>query len=310
VLLVDDHVQLLRSVATLLARDFEVAGVATDGIQAVDQAGQLTPDVIVMDVEMPGLDGFQTLQALARGGAPPPVVFLSMHDADEVVSEAFRHGALGYVLKPRVGRDLVHAIDQALLGKSFVPSLVPLVAADRGGHAMLLHKGKESLVEGLAKVVDRGLRRGDAICVIATRPVREDLGESLRAQGWEVSDSDGHKRYRAIDVAEALNTVMRDGLPDPGQLAEVTRELDGYRRAQSESAGGRLIVCGHLSGSLAAAGNGPAALALEGLWNRLTGDLPFLTICGYASSCFHAGAPGLWSGTCAEHRTLTHARDV
>ena len=91
----------------MLSDDFDVVGVATDGTKALDKAGQVHPDVIVLDVEMPGLNGFQTFRALEQGGfSATPVVFLSMHDADEIVSEAFRCGGRGYVLKQRVGRDL------------------------------------------------------------------------------------------------------------------------------------------------------------------------------------------------------------
>ena len=62
--------------------------------------------------------------------------------------------------------------------------------------------------------------------------------------------------------------------------------------------------------SLIEDGNAPAAIALESLWNELTRDLPFLTLCGYASSCFQDGVPGLWASACTEHRALSHAKDV
>ena len=64
VLLVDDHRRFLDTVSAMLSPDFDVVGVATDGTQAVDSAARLNPDVIVMDVQMPGLDGFQTLRAI------------------------------------------------------------------------------------------------------------------------------------------------------------------------------------------------------------------------------------------------------
>jgi CheY-like chemotaxis protein len=148
----------------MLSDDFDVAGVATDGTQALETARQVHPDVIVLDVDMPGLDGFQTVRALEQGGlATTPIVFLSMHDADEIVSEAFRCGGRGYVLKTRVGRDLVNALHQALLGRVFVPSLGALLQLANGGvHAMQLHDGVESFLDGLAAFFDLALQRGDA----------------------------------------------------------------------------------------------------------------------------------------------------
>ena len=142
---------------------------------------------------------------------------------------------------------------------------------------MQLYDGVESFVDGLAAFFDLALRRGDATCVIATRPIREGLRDRLRARGWDVGGSSGHKRYLAIDAADALNRFMRNGLPDPDRLAEVARELDEYRRAESEGGTSRLTVFGNMVVSLSADGNAPAVIALESLWNRLTHDLPFLT---------------------------------
>src|SRR3954470_20733056 len=77
VLLVDDQRGILEIVSALLADDFDVVGVATDGRQAVDTARRIAPEVIVLDINMPGLDGFQTKRELDRAGSRAPVVFLS-----------------------------------------------------------------------------------------------------------------------------------------------------------------------------------------------------------------------------------------
>jgi CheY-like chemotaxis protein len=310
VLLVDDHRQFLETLSTTLSADFDVVGVATDGTEAVGKAGQANPDVIVMDVQMPGLDGFATLRALKRGGLATPVVFVSLHDADEIVSAAFRCGGRGYVLKQRVGHDLINAVDQVLDGRAFVPSLGMLLSGIDVGHAMQLYDGAESFADGLAGFFDLALRRGDATCLIANSLIRESVRGSLRARGWDVGGSSGHKRYLEIDAAYALSRFIRNGRPDPDRLAGIASELDEYRRAESRGATSRLTVCGNMVVSLIEEGNAAAAMALERLWNELTRDLPFLTLCGYASSCFQNGVPGLWSGACTEHRALSHAKDV
>ena len=311
VLLVDDHRRVLDTVSAVLSRDFDVVGLATDGSQAVGKAAQLDPDAIVMDVEMPGLDGFQTIQALQLSGlSATPVVFLSVHADDGVISEAFRNGGRGYVLKHRVGRDLVAALDQVLHGKSFVPSLRPLVSANGGSHVMQLYDGEESFADGLATVFDLALRRGDATCVIATRRVRDRLEDRLRALGWSIGGRSGHRRYLGIDAADALSRFMRNGRPDPDRLEGVAREMDAYRRAESQGVTSRLTAFGNMVVSLCADGNGTAALAVERIWNSLTHDLPFLTVCGYHGSCFHDGVPGLWRGACTEHQAVSHAKDV
>ena len=313
VLLVDDHRQFLDAVSAMLADDFDVVGAATDGRHALDVAADVDPDVIVLDVEMPGLDGFQTLRALQQAGlATTPAVFLSMHDADEYVNEAFRCGARGYVVKPRISRDLASALDQALLGRAFVPSLATLhQLADGGGmHAMHLRHDPESFMDDVASFFDLALRRGDATCIIATADVRHGVHERLRALGWDVGGSSGHKRHAVIDAADALNSFMRNGLPDPNRLEEIAEELDEHRRAAAEETTTRLTIFGNMVEVLSAEGNTDAVISLETLWNTFTHDRPFLTLCGYATSCFHDGVPDLWPDVCHAHRALSHADDV
>lgn len=311
VLLVDDHRQVLDTVSAMLSGEFEVAGAATSGAEAVEIAHQVKPDAIVLDVNMPGVDGFQTCRVLESSGfANTPIVFLSMHDGDEIVGEAFRCGGRGYVLKTRVGNDLASAITHALGGRVFVPSLSSLLRLATGAtHAMQLHDEVESFVDDVAALFDLALRRGDATCVIATRQIREGIGDRLRARGWDVGGSSGHKRYLTVDAADALNRFMRNGLPDPNLLAEIAVELDQYRRAVCDGPGSRLTVFGNMVMALHAAGNTRAMIALEREWNRMTHGLPILTLCGYGSPCFH-DSPGLWADACAEHWAVSHARHL
>jgi CheY-like chemotaxis protein len=307
VLLVDDHRGVLDAVSALLARDFDVVGAATAGAQALDMVSRTNPDVIVLDVNMPGLDGFQTARALQRDGvARTPVVFLSAYGEDEYVGQAFQCGGLGYVLKPRIQRDLTGAIDRVLDGAFFVPSLTPLLHLPEGMHAMQTYDDLETFLDGLAALFERALRRGDATCLIATRPVREGVDARLQRRGFEVIGSSAHARYLAIDAADALKRFMRNGVPDAACLAEIAAELDQYRLAVGEGAAPRLTVFGDMVVSLSEDGNPNAAVHLERMWNELTHGLPFLTLCGWAASCFHHCAPGLWSDVCAEHRALSH----
>ena len=103
---------------------------------------------------------------------------------------------------------------------------------------------------------------------------------------------------------------MRNGLPDSGRLAEVVKELDEYRRVEGQGATPRLTLGGRMAGLLAEEGNAEAAIEVESLWNQLTHHLPFLTVCGYGSSCFHDEVPDLWSSACGEHQALSHAKDI
>lgn len=309
VLLVDDNRPLLDAVGAMLSADFTVVGTMTDGRQAVDAVPVLQPDVIVLDVDMPGLDGFQTLEALQQGSAPaPPVVFLSVHQSDDTVLAAFRRGGKGYVQKSRAGRDLSTALEQALHGRLFVPSLESLSAMATGStHAMQLHAGLKPFLDGLADFFHHSLRRGDATCAIVTPPIRDGLNERLRARGWDTS---GHRRYRVSDAWEGFHRIMRGGVPDEGVLAEIVGELEDYRATCAEGETPRLTLFGMLAVPLSEEGNTAATLAVERAWNRLTDPLPFLTICGYETSCFHDDVPDLLPSVYAEHVMIAHASDV
>jgi DNA-binding NarL/FixJ family response regulator len=310
VLLVDDHRGVLDTVSGILADDFEVAALATDGRQALDAARRLDPDLIVLDINMPGLDGFQTFRALEQAGSRAPVVFLSMFDAEEHVSEAFRCGGRGYVLKSRAARDLPSALDQARRGRLFAPSLMSLSALTDGAtHVVQLHGDLDRLADELADVFDAALRRGDAVCLITDGELRERLTVRLRARGWPVGGPSGHNRYLSLDAGDALNRCMRDGLPDAGVLQQIAAELEEYRRAVAQVPTSRLTIFGNPSASLVADGNIRAAIALEHLWHGLTAGLPFLTICGYPASCFDT-AHDAWSHACAEHHAVSHATDI
>jgi CheY-like chemotaxis protein len=307
VLLVDDHRHILDAVAASLTEDFDVAAVATDGLEAVETASRVNPDVIVLDVSMPGIDGFQTFRALENAGSQTPVVFLSMYDADVYVSEAFRCGGKGFVLKSRIERDLGSALKQALLGRLFVPSLTSLYRlAEGGGHVMQVYDDDEVVLDGVATLFDLALRLGDATCVISTEQVREGLARRLGARGWDVGGTAGHKRYLAVDSADALNRLMRNGVPDESRLAESVAEMNGYRLAVAEGSASRLTIFGTMAGLPLQAGNEKAAIALEKLWTKITQGLPFLTICGYSRSCFHSGVPDFVATARTEHWALSH----
>jgi CheY-like chemotaxis protein len=303
---VDDHPGVLKGASRLLAGDYDVAGVATDGRQAVEMAQRLQPDAIVLDVNMPGFDGFQTLHALQQAGSRAPVVFLSMLDAETVVSEAFRSGGRGYVLKSRVADDLASAIDHVLLGRLFVPSLASLDRLTNApGHVLHVHGGAASSLDDVAVLFDLSLRRGDATCVIASQPVCESLGPLLRARGWDIDAPAVRQRYRVIDAAGVMSSLCES--PDCGVAADIAVELDQYRRAVTDRATSRLTIFGDVAWSLSAKGHPQAAIALERKWALLTRDLPFLTVCAYPAS--FSGDPGsdLWADICAEHGAVVHS---
>jgi DNA-binding NarL/FixJ family response regulator len=121
VLVADDHQQMLEYVCGLLSADrFEVVDAVNDGQRALDSALKLRPDVVVLDISMPVLNGIQTAKRLREANPDAKIVFLTVDKDPDTCRAALETGALGYVLKPRLGTDLITAIKQAHLGQRFV----------------------------------------------------------------------------------------------------------------------------------------------------------------------------------------------
>ncbi len=99
ILLADDHRGLLDVVVRVLEPEFEVAGTVVDGKALLEAAALLRPDVVVLDISMPGLDGFEAAGQLKKAGAQVKIVFLTVHDEPDFVRRAFEVGGLGYVVK-------------------------------------------------------------------------------------------------------------------------------------------------------------------------------------------------------------------
>ena len=123
VLLVDDNQAILARVETVLSPACVVVGSATDGKTAVSAALALEPDVVVLDISMPGMSGFEVAARLRTEGSHAAVVFLTVHDEEELVSAARQSGGMGYVVKPRIGSDLLTAVKEAHAGRSFISPL-------------------------------------------------------------------------------------------------------------------------------------------------------------------------------------------
>jgi DNA-binding NarL/FixJ family response regulator len=120
VLLADDHRIVLEGLKGLLADEFEVVGAVEDGRTLLEQAQQLRPDVIVVDVAMPLLNGIDAVKQIKKSGLDTKVVFLTMHQDAMYAKEALDAGALGFVLKHSAPSELTRAIREALKGNTYI----------------------------------------------------------------------------------------------------------------------------------------------------------------------------------------------
>jgi DNA-binding NarL/FixJ family response regulator len=141
-LLADDHRLLADACKTMLEPEFQVIGVETDGRSLVKSALTLKPDVVVLDISMPHLNGLDAAQQIKQKLPSVKLVFLTMNQAPEIAADAFRRGASGYVLKQSAAEELVSAIRTVMRGESY---LSPLVARETVN--FLLNQAKPATAE-------------------------------------------------------------------------------------------------------------------------------------------------------------------
>ncbi len=122
VLIVDDHPMVAEGIQSLLEGydEVEVVGTLSNGQDAVDQAVQLEPDVILMDLNMPGLSGLSATELILERLPATRILILSMHDSPEYISTALSHGAKGYVLKDVPTEEIKQAIDAVMRGERYL----------------------------------------------------------------------------------------------------------------------------------------------------------------------------------------------
>jgi len=122
IVVVDDNPAFLSQVVSLLETEFDVVATAENGLLALESIRRYTPDVVVADLGMPVINGVELTRELKRVASRPVVVICSVENDQEIVEAARQAGALGYVFKSHMTRDLIKAVKLAAQGKSFISS--------------------------------------------------------------------------------------------------------------------------------------------------------------------------------------------
>lgn len=122
ILVAEDHELMRNQVVRLLRRDFDVIEAVANGKALLEAVARLKPDVCVLDISMPKLNGIETATQLKQSNLSPKVIFLTIHNDADFVGAAFKSGAEGYVFKTRMCADLVVAVREVLAGRAFLSS--------------------------------------------------------------------------------------------------------------------------------------------------------------------------------------------
>ena len=131
ILLADDHVPVAEGIQKLLEPEYELVGIVADGRSLVAAAAKLQPDMVVVDISLPLLNGLDASQQLKKNNPNLKIMVLTMHSEPNFVTQAFRVGVSGYVLKQSVGSELVQAIREVVKGRTFVSPMVAQSLVDQ-----------------------------------------------------------------------------------------------------------------------------------------------------------------------------------
>ena len=209
VLLVDDHAILRQGVHALLARepDILVVGEAGDGQEALDQMPELRPDVVIMDIVMPRMNGLEATRLLKERYPNVRTLILSMYDNQEYVVQIIQAGAAGYVLKRVVTEDLVRAIHEVHAGGSF---LYPPIAATLIGDYLRVTQGEQPADQGEPLTA----REREVLKLIAEGNTNIAIAERLGLSRKTVDTHRAHamRKLDLHEVTEVVKYALRTGL--------------------------------------------------------------------------------------------------
>jgi DNA-binding NarL/FixJ family response regulator len=194
ILIADDHTLVAELCKRLLETEFEVVGVVSDGHALVRAAGKLRPDVVVLDIAMPILNGLDAGRQVKTMLPAVKLVYLTMNPDVEVAAEAFRRGASGYLLKTCAAADIVLAVRDVLRGKLYMSQALPRDTID-----FLRRQDKELVNEGELLTE----RQREVLQLLAEGKVMKEVADILHMTTRTVA----YHKYRMMDVLGAKNNA-------------------------------------------------------------------------------------------------------
>jgi DNA-binding NarL/FixJ family response regulator len=337
ILVVDDFEPWRRFVFSMLRKrpELQVICEASDGLQAVRKAEELLPDLILLDIGLPRLNGIEAARRIRKVAPKSKILFLSQESSPDVAQAALSLGASGYVIKTHAGSELLPAVEAVIQGNQFVSAglgnhVFPAVADDQASDLLLRKQVPPSLaqfpprrtensrshevqfyaedacfLDCFTRFIGSALKAGNAVIVVATELHRDSLLQTLQAHGLDIGAALEQGTYTSLDVADTLSTFMVDGWPDPVRFLEVAAALVATAAKAAKGEHPRVAACGECAPTLWAEGKPDAAIRLEQLWDQMAKTYDLDILCGYPLSSFHRAQDShVFQRICAEHSAV------
>jgi CheY-like chemotaxis protein len=300
----------------------QIVGETADGLEAVQKAEELQPDLVVLDTGLPSLNGIEASRRIRKLSPESKILFVSQESSGDVVQEALALGALGYVVKTHAGSELLAAVGAVLGGRQYISSGLsghPFTDASRfrtqagspiagtekkeiaRNHEVEFYSDDASFLAGLTRFVETALEAGSKVIVVATESHRNGLLQGLQARGVDTAAAAQQEHFLLLDAAEALSKFMENTGPSRERFLSTVAPL--IRCAEIKHK--RVELFGEMVALLCADGRMKAAIELERLGNELAQTHPVFIRCAYPMTEELKGEP--YAAICAEHSAVLSA---
>jgi len=314
ILIADDYEPWRNQVRLLLLMrlEWQIVCEVSDGSEAVHKAEELRPDLIVMDIGLPKLNGIEAARRIRQVSPNSKIVFLTMDNSPDVAQAALSTGAQGYVHKARAQSDLLPAIDTVLRGEQFVSNKLggtrvtdAQEAKAPRCHEVLFYADEAVFVDSFVRFIAAALEAGDVAIVLVTETHRDVLDQRLKAQGLDIDAALREGTYLPLDVAETLSTFMINDMPDSSRFVKVRDDLIRRAAKAGKREHPRIVACGECAPQLLREGKADAAIRVEQLWDQLVTKYAVDTLCAYPPNSFHGEQDQhVFQSICAEHSAI------
>jgi DNA-binding NarL/FixJ family response regulator len=316
VLLVDDYEPWCRFVTSTLCKhpEFLMVGEASDGLTAVKKARELQPDLILLDIGLPKLNGIEAARRIRQHSINPKILFVSENSSSHILQAALDTGAGGYVVKSDAASDLLPAMRAVLQGKQFVgrrfaghgfaqTSNTPSACAP--GHVVQFYAHENHLLDNLCALFKKTLIAGESAAAVITKARRMSVEERLIAQDIEIGQARNKGRLAIFDAEETLREFMDANAPNRDRFVERLGTIVRRAEAAALVKNRAVVVFGEMVAVLWAQKKYEAAVRLEELWNELKLTHSFYLCCAYPASLFHGQSnEESYATICAKHSNV------
>jgi DNA-binding NarL/FixJ family response regulator len=307
--------------------EFQIIEEVSDGLEAVQKAEELQPDLILLDIGLPSLNGIDAARQIRKLSPNSKILFMSQESSADVVQEALALGALGYVVKVHAGSELLAALEAVLEGRQYVSSglsghdFIPASVSktvDHSGeplaapalrkmeiirsHKVEFYSDDSVFKVGFTRFVQAALESGTAVIVVVTESHRESIRQRLQENGVDIVAAIEQGRYVSLDVIETLSTFMVNDRPDPARFQTVVDNLVVTAAKATTGDSPRIAICGECAATLWEQGKVDAAFEVEHLCDEMAKRCNVDILCGFVlTSSRREQESDIYQKMCAKH---------